>query len=192
MCCEISCAFLVTTCARTIRMIRTIRTMIFLARGRPDTLLVLLAEYTEYASRQASERARFFSARIKESTRSACRIKPTSPTIPAAMIRRCRERTTRSARRTLALCVQAGPSHAIHVEGRERVRSATAILAPVRPARPVRPASRPTKIQKHTRPLAPPPPDGAGERARCCRMSRQRIRADSQGARAKKLPRFRD
>lgn len=48
-----------------------------------------------------------------------------------------------------------------HVESRERVRSATAILAPVRPARPVRPvrpASRPTKIQKHTRPLAPPPP----------------------------------
>jgi len=54
-----------------------------------------------------------------------------------------------------------------HVESRERVRSATAILAPVRPARParpvrpVRPASRPTKIQKHTRPLAPPPPSVA-------------------------------
>lgn len=99
----------------------------------------------------------------------------------------------------LALYVRAGPSHAIVVDKRardsrrERVRSATAILAPVpRPSR--RPASQPTKIQKHTRLLVvrAAVTDGASERTRCCQMQWQRIRADSQGAGAKKLPRFRD
>lgn len=68
-------------------------------------------------------------------------------------------------------------------------------LRPPRASHPSRPSSIATN--ENTKTHAPArdaaaATGGAGERTRCCRMSRQRIRADSQGAGAKKLPRFRD